>query len=283
MEIITGVQEMQSLTRKWRQEGKSIGFVPTMGYLHEGHLTLMRRARVENEIVVASIFVNPLQFGAGEDYEEYPRDLERDAPLAAGAGVDYLFVPSVREIYPRGYQTFVEVTEVTRGLCGASRPGHFRGVTTVVLKLFNIVKPDRAYFGWKDAQQVQVIRRMAVDLNLEVEIIPVPIVREADGLALSSRNVYLSPEEREAALVLSRGLKRAQELVAGGERRPDVIKAAVKELLMAEPLASIDYVELVALPDLTPLNELRGQALLALAVRIGKTRLIDNTILEVED
>ncbi|MFZ5626946.1 MAG: pantoate--beta-alanine ligase [Bacillota bacterium] len=282
MEIITSVREMQALARKWRQGGKSIGFVPTMGYLHEGHLTLMRKARTENEITVASIFVNPLQFGVGEDYEEYPRDLERDAPLAEAAGVDYLFVPTVREMYPRGYQTFVEVTEVTRGLCGASRPGHFRGVTTVVMKLFNIVKPDRAYFGWKDAQQVQVIRRMVEDLNLDVEIIPVPIVREADGLALSSRNVYLEPEERKAALVLSRSLKRAEELVAQGERQPEVIKAQVKQMIEAEPLAQIDYVELVALPDLTPLEQLQGQALLALAVRIGKTRLIDNTVLEVE-
>ncbi|GAW27482.1 pantoate--beta-alanine ligase [Carboxydocella sp. ULO1] len=282
MEIITSVREMQALARKWRQGGKSIGFVPTMGYLHEGHLTLMRKARTENEITVASIFVNPLQFGVGEDYEEYPRDLERDAPLAEAAGVDYLFVPTVREMYPRGYQTFVEVTEVTRGLCGASRPGHFRGVTTVVMKLFNIVKPDRAYFGWKDAQQVQVIRRMVEDLNLDVEIIPVPIVREADGLALSSRNVYLEPEERKAALVLSRSLKRAEELVAQGERQPEVIKEQVKQMIEAEPLAQIDYVELVALPDLTPLEQLQGQALLALAVRIGKTRLIDNTVLEVE-
>ncbi|AVX29726.1 pantothenate synthetase [Carboxydocella thermautotrophica] len=282
MEIITSVREMQALARKWRQGGKSIGFVPTMGYLHEGHLTLMRKARTENEITVASIFVNPLQFGVGEDYEEYPRDLERDASLAEAAGVDYLFVPTVREMYPRGYQTFVEVTEVTRGLCGASRPGHFRGVTTVVMKLFNIVKPDRAYFGWKDAQQVQVIRRMVEDLNLDVEIIPVPIVREADGLALSSRNVYLEPEERKAALVLSRSLKRAEELVAQGERQPEVIKEQVKQMIEAEPLAQIDYVELVALPDLTPLEQLQGQALLALAVRIGKTRLIDNTVLEVE-
>ncbi|AVX19312.1 MULTISPECIES: pantoate--beta-alanine ligase [Carboxydocella] len=282
MEIITSVREMQALARKWRQGGKSTGFVPTMGYLHEGHLTLMRKARTENEITVASIFVNPLQFGVGEDYEEYPRDLERDAPLAEAAGVDYLFVPTVREMYPRGYQTFVEVTEVTRGLCGASRPGHFRGVTTVVMKLFNIVKPDRAYFGWKDAQQVQVIRRMVEDLNLDVEIIPVPIVREADGLALSSRNVYLEPEERKAALVLSRSLKRAEELVAQGERQPEVIKEQVKQMIEAEPLAQIDYVELVALPDLTPLEQLQGQALLALAVRIGKTRLIDNTVLEVE-
>lgn len=274
---------MQELARQWRREGKRIGFVPTMGYLHEGHLTLMRRAREENDIVVASIFVNPLQFGVGEDYEEYPRDLDRDAPLAEGAGVDYLFVPSVKEMYPRGYQTFVEVTEVTRGLCGASRPGHFRGVTTVVLKLFNLVKPDRAYFGWKDAQQVQVIRRMVTDLNLDIEIIPVPIVREADGLALSSRNVYLSPPEREAALVLSRSLERARDRVAAGERRPEAIKAEVRAMIEAEPLARIDYVELVDLPDLNPMEELRGQALLALAVRIGKTRLIDNTILEVED
>ncbi|ABZ83884.1 pantoate--beta-alanine ligase [Heliomicrobium modesticaldum Ice1] len=281
MRLIESIREMTAWSREQAREGRTIGFVPTMGYLHEGHLTLMRRAREACDRVVVSIFVNPLQFGAGEDFAEYPRDLIRDSRLAESAGVDVLFAPSAREMYPKGYHTFVDVERLTEGLCGASRPGHFRGVTTVVCKLFNIVRPDVAYFGQKDAQQLAVIRRMTEDLNLPVSVVGVPIVREADGLAMSSRNVYLSPQERQAALVLSRALARARELIEGGERDVARLRQIITETITAEPLAAIDYVSIVDNRFIQPVETLAGECLIALAVRIGKRRLIDNMVVEV--
>lgn len=275
---IRGVREAVSAARK---AGQRIGFVPTMGYLHEGHLTLMRQARQECGFVVVSIFVNPTQFGPNEDFSRYPRDLERDMALCQQVPVDAVFHPAVEEMYPKPFLTGVRVDGITAGLCGASRPGHFDGVATVVTKLFNIVKPDVAYFGQKDAQQVAVIRRMVADLNMDVEVRPVPTVREPDGLAMSSRNVYLSPEERQGALVLSRSLRMAQERVAEGERDMVSLLEAMKRMIAAEPLASIDYVQIVDYDTLKPLERLEGKALAALAVRFGKTRLIDNCILEV--
>ncbi|MHB0913212.1 MAG: pantoate--beta-alanine ligase [Armatimonadota bacterium] len=258
-------------TRRHLAGRGSIGFVPTMGALHEGHLTLMRRAAEENDIAVASIFVNPTQFGPSEDFAAYPRDLTRDAAFAESTGVQLIFNPSVDEIYPEGYNTYIEVEGLTEGLCGAHRPGHFRGVATVVLKLLNIVQPTRAYFGEKDYQQLAVIRRMVKDLAVPVEIVGVPIVREADGLAMSSRNAYLSPEEREAATVLHKALRYADEL----DLPPREIEKQVAEFIAQEPLAQVEYVSLVHPETLAPAEESRG-AVLALAVRIGKARLIDN-------
>lgn len=272
------------------KEGKQIkvALVPTMGYLHEGHASLLRKARAENDLVVLSIFVNPIQFGPNEDFERYPRDPEKDLALAEREGVDFVFLPTVEEMYPEPTRTHIKVAGLTDVLCGASRPGHFDGVTTVVGKLFHIVQPDRAYFGQKDAQQVAVITRMVEDLNFDVEIIPCPIVRESDGLALSSRNVYLSAEERKAALVLSRSLERAkakaegQNPVTAGE-----LRAEIRDTISAEPLANIDYVEVSDFPELSPLaDDERVDAagrhkgvLIAVAVKFGTTRLIDNVIL----
>lgn len=272
------------------KEGKQIkvALVPTMGYLHEGHASLLRKARAENDLVVLSIFVNPIQFGPNEDFERYPRDPEKDLALAEREGVDFVFLPTVEEMYPEPTRTHIKVAGLTDVLCGASRPGHFDGVTTVVGKLFHIVQPDRAYFGQKDAQQVAVITRMVEDLNFDVEIIPCPIVRESDGLALSSRNVYLSAEERKAALVLSRSLERAkakaegQNPVTAGE-----LRAEIRDTISAEPLANIDYVEVSDFPELSPLaDDERVDAagrhkgvLIAVAVKFGATRLIDNVIL----
>ena len=272
------------------KEGKQIkvALVPTMGYLHEGHASLLRKARAENDLVVLSIFVNPIQFGPNEDFERYPRDPEKDLALAEREGVDFVFLPTVEEMYPEPTRTHIKVDGLTDVLCGASRPGHFDGVTTVVGKLFHIVQPDRAYFGQKDAQQVAVITRMVEDLNFDIEVIPCPIVREADGLALSSRNVYLSPEERQAALVLSRSLEDArakaegQTPVTAGELREEI-----REKISAEPLANIDYVEVSDFPELLPLAEdervdaagRQKGVLIAVAVKFGTTRLIDNVIL----
>jgi pantoate--beta-alanine ligase len=283
MFIYHTIAEIREFVRQARVKGSSIGFVPTMGYLHEGHLELMRRAKEKCDCVIVSIFVNPTQFGPGEDLERYPRDLERDARLAEGAGVDAIFNPGVKEIYPPGYCTYVDVERITESLCGFSRPGHFRGVATVVTKLFNIVKPDQAFFGQKDAQQVLVIQRMAADLNLEVGVVTVPTVRESDGLAMSSRNVYLDAGQRQAALVLSRSLKMAADEVRAGEQNAAKIRHLVIEMIKAEPLADIDYVEIYSHPDLEPVELIEGPALLAMAVKIGQTRLIDNTILRMED
>jgi pantoate--beta-alanine ligase len=255
------------------------GFVPTMGYLHEGHLSLVRRARAENDRVAVSIFVNPTQFGPHEDYARYPRDLERDLRLLEPLGVDLVFVPSVEEMYPPGFQTWVIVEEVSRPLEGASRPGHFRGVATVVAKLFNILQPDRAYFGQKDAQQTVVIRRMVQDLNIPVEIVICPTVREPDGLAMSSRNTYLNPEERRAATVLFRALQAAKARYEAGERDAERLREAMREAIRAEPLARIDYVSVAHPETLQELERVEGPALLSLAVYIGTTRLIDNLML----
>jgi pantoate--beta-alanine ligase len=281
MEIITSVQDLKDRVRAAKEQGQTIGLIPTMGYLHEGHLTLMRQARQENDKVIASIFVNPLQFGQGEDFGSYPRDLERDALRAASAGVDWLFTPSAVEMYPRGFEhlcTFVEVKGVTAGLCGASRPGHFRGVATVVAKLFHLAQPDRAYFGQKDAQQVVVIQKMVQDLNMNVTIVPVSIVRETDGLALSSRNVHLNSAERQAALVLSQSLKLAQKMLVAGIKDSATIVNKMSELIKQQPLAVIDYLVIVNTENLEPLAVIGNEALIAMAVRIGKTRLIDNMI-----
>lgn len=281
MHIIESVPAMKQYIKDNRQQGKTIGFVPTMGALHEGHLTLMRQGKRDCDVVIASIFVNPAQFGPNEDFDRYPRDLQGDSEKAARAGADAIFHPSVREMYPGGYATYVNVEGMTEKLCGGSRPGHFRGVTTVVLKLLNIVQPDKAYFGQKDAQQALVLKRMAQDLNLNAAIEIVPIVRESDGLALSSRNMYLSAQERQAAPVLYRSLCRAEKLVAGGESDSKAIRVAVLAILKQEPLAEIDYAEIYHYPSLQDIERLEDKALLALAVRIGKTRLIDNIILEV--
>jgi pantoate--beta-alanine ligase len=281
VELVRTIQEVRQAVRSARQAGKTIGFMPTLGYMHEGHLSLIRAAREECDFVVVSIFVNPTQFGPNEDFDRYPRDLERDLSLCRSAGVDLVFHPSVQEMYPQPFLTQVRVGKITERLCGASRPGHFEGVATVVAKLLNIVRPDRAYFGQKDAQQVAVIKRMVADLNMdEIEIRAMPTVREPDGLAMSSRNVYLSPEERKAATVLYRSLKMAQERVAAGERDLAALREAMRAMIAAEPLASIDYVEIVDVTTLEPIDRLEKQALAALAVRFGKTRLIDNVVLE---
>lgn len=280
MRIIENINEMKTLAREIHSLGETIGFVPTMGYLHEGHLTLMREAKKKTGFVVSSIFVNPLQFGVGEDFEEYPRDLTRDIKLAYEAGVDAVFAPSVKEMYPKGFKTFVEVQDLTDKLCGRSRPGHFRGVTTVVTKLFNIVQPDIAFFGQKDAQQVLVLQKMAADLNMNLAIEVIPTVREEDGLAMSSRNVYLNPAERKQALCLSKSLRTAREMVESGHRDPGLIKREITRIISREPLARIDYVEIYKLPDLEETDCLEGKNLIAVAVFIGKTRLIDNVIVE---
>lgn len=279
MRIIESVTEMQQQAEAWRREGKRIALVPTMGYLHEGHLTLMREACNHGDEIVVSIFVNPTQFGPNEDFERYPRDMERDVLLAEGVGATAIFAPSVREMYPDRYQTFVEVMDVTQPLCGRSRPVHFRGVTTVVAKLFNIVKPHDAVFGEKDFQQLTVVRRMVSDLNMDVRIIGHPIVRESDGLAMSSRNVYLTPSQREAALNLNRALKEADQLATKGERRGQAILEKVKERIGSNGELRIDYAQLCDPETLEDVFELKGPTLLALAVFVGNTRLIDNRVL----
>lgn len=258
----------------------AVGFVPTMGYLHEGHLALVRRARRENQNLVVSIFVNPSQFGPREDFKSYPRDTDRDLSLLEKEKTDIVFIPRAEEIYPPGYCTWVDVEKLTERLEGASRPGHFRGVATVVAKLLNIVKPNRAYFGQKDAQQLLVVRRMAADLDMDLEIIAVPTVREPDGLAMSSRNAYLNKEERRAATVLWRALNLAQELWARGEDSAKRLRAAMTELIATEPLASIDYVSVADATTLQELERIDRPALVSIAVKIGHTRLIDNVIIE---
>ncbi|REK62194.1 MAG: pantoate--beta-alanine ligase [Brevibacillus sp.] len=276
------IAELRRLVGEARRQGKRIGFVPTMGYLHDGHLSLVKKARETCDFVVMSIFVNPLQFGPNEDFDRYPRDLERDRELARSAGVDLLFTPSVEEMYPRQVLTTVSVAQVSEPLCGQSRPGHFDGVATVVLKLFQIVQPDAAFFGQKDVQQLAVISQMVEDLSVPVQIVPCPIVREPDGLAMSSRNVYLSPEERQQATVLYRSLKQADAWLKEGVPL-DEIKQRMAEMITAEPLAEIDYVEVLTYPRLTPVDTASpGQQLIfALAVRFGRTRLIDNMLVTV--
>ncbi len=278
------VAELRSEIASAKAAGKTIGLVPTMGALHEGHASLVKAANQENDVVVVSVFVNPTQFGPNEDLNSYPRTLDADCKLAEAQGADIVFAPSPKEMYPSEDMTWVEVTgDVTKVLCGRSRPIHFRGVTTVVSKLFNLAQPDRAYFGQKDAQQVQVLKRMVKDLFFTLQLRIMPIVRETDGLAKSSRNTYLSAEERQAGLILSKSLQHAQKLFAAGERDPQKLVAATTALIKTEPMADIDYVEIYQMPDLNACQTpMQGENLLALAVRFGTTRLIDNTILEVK-
>ena len=283
MELYTSGRALRDLLKSLKKQGKSVGFVPTMGFLHEGHKSLMERGRRENDILVASVFVNPTQFGPGEDLESYPRDLERDKEIMADAGVDYVFFPSVDEMYPTGYNTYVDVEgPLTTGMEGASRAGHFRGVATVVSKLFNLCVPDRAYFGMKDAQQVSVVQRMVEDMNIDVEIVPCPIVREEDGLALSSRNTYLDPQQRKDALVLSRSLGRAREMLDEGIRDAHLIHDEMKKMIDEIDYAKIDYIQIVNARTLEPLQLVSGDVLIALAVWVGKPKLLDNIRLEVE-
>jgi len=283
MKTLTRVVEMQSAGAGLRGAGKRLGFVPTMGALHEGHLALVRRARQETDVSVVSIFVNPAQFGPGEDYRSYPRDFERDSEFLRREGVDLLFAPPVEEIYPAGFQTYATVEPVGAPLEGEARPGHFRGVATVVLKLFNIVQPHRAYFGQKDAQQCAVVRQLVRDLNLGVEIVVCPIVREPDGLAMSSRNAYLDPDERQAARVLYESLCRARELMQGGERRAQVIAGEMRRLIAQEPRARLDYVAVVDADTFEPVERIGGRLVIPLAVRVGRARLLDNLLVEERD
>ncbi len=283
MKVVTTIAEMKDLVSSWKGEGKIVGFVPTMGYLHEGHLSLVRASVEQCDRTVVSIFVNPTQFGPGEDFERYPRDTERDLSLLRPMGVDAVFMPEVEEFYPPGYQTYVEVTGITNRLCGLSRPGHFRGVTTVCCKLFNVVSPHKAFFGKKDFQQFTVLSRMVKDMDMDIEIVPMPIVREADGLAMSSRNTYLNIEERRAALCLSRSLKKAQEMFARGERSAGVIRDEVESTIKAEPLAEIDYVSVCDPLTFDEVDEVKRGTLVALAVKVGPARLIDNTQLGVDE
>ena len=257
-----------------------VGFVPTMGYLHEGHLVLVRRAKAENSSVVVSIFVNPTQFGPHEDFDKYPRNPERDLAMLEKEGVDLVFMPSVAEMYPPQFNSWVDVGKITERLEGAARPGHFRGVATVVAKLFNIVQPDRAYFGQKDAQQLAVIKKMVADLNMNLEVVAVPTVREPDGLAMSSRNIYLNPEERKAAVVLYQALSLAQKLWSQGEKDAQAIRQKMTGLIQKQPLANIEYISIADAETLDELDKVKPPALVSLAVKIGKTRLIDNVVLE---
>jgi pantoate--beta-alanine ligase len=282
MKIIESIEEMQGLACIARSSGQRIAFVPTMGYLHAGHASLMEEGRKLGDMLVASIFVNPTQFGAGEDFDAYPRDFERDRRIAMDAGVDVIFMPKASAMYPAGFQTWVDVERITLPLCGGSRPGHFRGVTTVVCKLFNIVMPHTAIFGKKDYQQLAVIRRMADDLNIPTEIVGMPILRESDGLAMSSRNVYLSPTERHSALCLSRALSAAHALYSSGERRIPLLRQRVTEIIMVDPAITIEYVDFRHGDTLDEVVVADDRTLLALAIKIGRTRLIDNRILGEE-
>lgn len=280
MDICYTIKDVRERVNAWKREGLTIGFVPTMGYLHEGHKSLMQAARANNDKVVVSVFVNPMQFGPNEDLESYPRDFEKDSALCESVGVDLIFHPEPEEMYADGFCSYVDMNGLTTELCGKSRPIHFRGVQTVVLKLFNIVKPDRAYFGQKDAQQLAVIKRMVKDLNVDTEIVGCPIVREADGLAKSSRNTYLNPDERKAALILSRSLKLGRELIENGETDAKAVIKAITDSINTEPLAKIDYVDVVDFDTITPVDKIGKSVLVAIAVYIGKTRLIDNFIIE---
>lgn len=280
MNIIETVAEVRNQVKSWRREGLTVGLVPTMGYLHEGHQSLIERACKENDRVVVSVFVNPTQFGPTEDLESYPRDLNHDAKLCENVGADIVFHPTPEEMYPNGFCSFVDMDILTKELCGLSRPVHFRGVCTVVSKLFNIVQPDRAYFGEKDAQQLAVIKRMVMDLNMDIEIVGCPIIREADGLAKSSRNTYLSAEERKAALVLSQSILAGKQLAEQGEADAKKIVQKMTDIIKAEPLAKIDYVKIVDLMTMQQIEKIDRPFLAAIAVYIGKTRLIDNFMIQ---
>ncbi|MBR1737788.1 MAG: pantoate--beta-alanine ligase [Firmicutes bacterium] len=280
MQLTKKISEVRSLVKQWRKEGLSVGLVPTMGFLHEGHKSLIDRAVKENDRVVVSVFVNPIQFAPNEDFEAYPRDIQRDSKLCEDAGAALVFNPEPEEMYGNEFLTGINMTKITEVLCGKTRPTHFGGVCTVVGKLFNIVSPDRAYFGQKDAQQLSVIRRMVKDLNFDIEIVGCPIVRESDGLAKSSRNTYLSENERKAALVLSKSLNEAKKIIESGETNADKIIEAAKKIIESEPLAKIDYVSIVSWDSLEKVSEINSPILMAEAVYIGKTRLIDNFIKE---
>jgi len=278
MEIINTIREMKAVVSQARHLGKSIAFVPTMGFFHEGHLSLMREGRKRGDLLVVSLFVNPTQFGPSEDFKAYPRDFERDRKMAEEVGVDILFVPETMEMYPPNHQTIVRVEKVTQGLCGRSRPTHFQGVTTVVNMLFNIVMPHVAIFGEKDFQQLVAIKQMVRDLHMDVEVVGMPIVREADGLAMSSRNTYLQLDQRKAALSLSRSLKRAEALLQKGERKVESILKEVREVLLSEPLIKIDYIQICDANTLEDVQEIKKDVVIAIAAYVGQTRLIDNLI-----
>lgn len=280
IKVVHTIQEVRGQVAEWRKNGLSIGLVPTMGYLHEGHQSLIKKSVEQNDKTVVSVFVNPMQFAPTEDLESYPRDLDADAKLCDETGADLVFNPEPEEMYAKGFCSFVDMVGPTAELCGKSRPIHFRGVCTVVSKLFNIVTPDRAYFGQKDAQQLAVIKRMVMDLNTPVEIIGCPIIREADGLAKSSRNTYLSDEERKAALILSKTIFMGEKLVQGGLRDAEKLVAQMKKNIETEPLAKIDYVQVVDFDDISVKDTISDNTLVAMAVYIGKTRLIDNFIVE---
>ncbi|MDO4554563.1 MAG: pantoate--beta-alanine ligase [Lachnospiraceae bacterium] len=282
MKVVTTVKEVKEQVKLWREQGFSVGLVPSMGYLHEGHASLMKTAKSQMDKVVVSVFVNPLQFGPNEDYDSYPRDLDHDIALCEEQGVDLIFHPAVEEMYGKNYNTYVVMETLGEELCGKSRPIHFRGVCTVVNKLFNIVTPDKAFFGQKDAQQLAIIKRMVKDLNMNLEIVGCPIIREEDGLAKSSRNTYLSAEERKAALILSKTIFLGQDMVKNGERDVKTLLDAMKKNIESEPLAKIDYVEVVDGETMQKVEKIENSVLTAMAVYIGNTRLIDNFIYECE-
>ncbi len=283
MKVVHTIKEVREIVKEWKKEGLSVGFVPTMGYLHEGHKSLILKSVSQNDRTVVSDFVNPTQFGPTEDLARYPRDLKRDSELVESAGADLLFNPEPSEMYPPHFTTTVNTTEVTEHLCGARRPVHFGGVCQVLTKLFNIVTPDRAYFGQKDAQQLAVVRRFVRDLNFDIEIIGCPIVREDDGLAKSSRNTYLSPEERKAAVILYKSLMKGKALIEAGERSSKKVIDEITKVLNTEPLAKVDYVSVVDNENIQPIDTIKGEVLVAIAVYIGTTREIDNFIIEVND
>ena len=281
MVILKKIDEVRAQVKEWKKQGLTVGLVPTMGYLHEGHQSLIKKSEEQNDRTVVSVFVNPIQFGPNEDLESYPRDLEADAKLCESTGADIIFNPEPEEMYADGFVSFINMTGLPNALCGLTRPIHFKGVCTVVGKLFNIVTPDRAYFGQKDAQQLAIIMRMVKDLNFDIEIVGCPIIREADGLAKSSRNIYLTPEERKAAVVLSKAVKLGQDMIADGERDAAKIVGEMKKLISAEPLATIDYVEMVNMDTMQSIEKAEGHVLCAMAVKFGKARLIDNFIAEL--
>lgn len=280
MKVVHKISEVREIVNKWKREGFSVGLVPTMGYLHEGHQSLIKKAVEQNDRVVVSVFVNPMQFGENEDLASYPRDLEKDTKLCEETGADLIFNPTPEEMYPEGFCSYVDMNSLTKELCGKSRPIHFRGVMTVVSKLFNIVTPNKAYFGMKDAQQLLIIKRMVKDLSFGIEIVGCPIVREEDGLAKSSRNTYLNEEERKAALILYKTINLGKKLLEEGERDSAVLLSKMKENINKEPLAKIDYVEAVDIEKVEKVDKIEGTVLVAMAVYIGKTRLIDNFVFE---
>ena len=282
MKTIENISRMSTFVKMMKKEGKSIGLVPTMGCLHEGHLSLVKAAKKHTDVVIMSIFINPIQFGPKEDFEKYPRDLKHDEEMAREAGVDVIFYPSLKDMYPEGYATYVVVEKLTGNLCGESRPGHFRGVATIVTKLFNIVKPEVAYFGQKDMQQAMMVKKMASDLNMDIELKMMPAVREKDGLAMSSRNMYLSDAERKDAAVLYQSLKNAEMLIKNGERDAGKIIRAVEDMIKAKQSARVEYVKLVDAAELKDVKMITGEIALAVAVFFGNTRLIDNTTIMVK-